>query len=148
MKQTLRTIGLMSLVLLPYVAQAAVTITGASDGSGGTFFGISFGGGGGSRNGVSCMGTICRISQEIINYINGVLVPLLFGVAFITFLYGVAKAYIFSSGEPKAVAEGHWLALWGLVGFAVMISVWGLVNIVSNTFGLAGYVAPPLPTSF
>lgn len=84
----------------------------------------------------------------VISLINGVFVPVLFAIAFIVFLYGIAKAYIFSNGEPGAVAKGHKLVLWGLIAFAVMISVWGLVNVVANTFGLAGFVAPPLPRSF
>ncbi len=32
--------------------------------------------------------------------------------------------------------------------FVVMLSLWGLVNVVANTFGLQGAYAPPLPTSF
>lgn len=92
-----------------------------------------------------CSGSICGIASTILYIINSVLVPLIFAVAFIVFLYGIAKAYIFSSSEPEEVKKGHTLILWGLVAFAVMISIWGLVNIVANTFGLAGYYAPPLP---
>lgn len=73
--------------------------------------------------------------------------PLLFAAAFITFLYGVANAYIFSQGDEEAVRKGHKLILWGIVGFVVMFSLWGLVNIVSNTFGLEGVAPPPLPVS-
>ena len=58
------------------------------------------------------------------------------------------RAYIFSHGDPEKVKEGHQLILWGIIGFVVMISLWGIVNVVANTFGLAGYSAPPLPTSF
>lgn len=79
--------------------------------------------------------------------INNVLVPVLFAIAFIVFLYGIARAYIFSGGDPGKVAEGHKLLLWGLVAFVVMISVWGLVNVVANTFGLQGAYAPLLPSS-
>lgn len=76
------------------------------------------------------------IASQLIGLINNVLVPFLFAVAFIIFIYGVAKKYIFSNGDEGAVEEGHKLILWGLVGFFVMISVWGLVNIVVDTFGL------------
>ncbi len=104
--------------------------------SGGVVGGQFFGG---------CLGTICSVASTILYIINSVLVPLIFAVAFIVFLYGIAKAYIFSSSEPEEVKKGHTLILWGVVAFAVMISIWGLVNIVANTFGLAGYYAPPLP---
>lgn len=95
-----------------------------------------------------CTATICGVARTILYIINNILVPVLFAVAFIVFLYGVADAYIFSKGDASKVAEGHKLILWGLIAFAVMISLWGLVNVVSNTFGLSGYYAPDLPTSY
>lgn len=91
---------------------------------------------------------IAWLGCAVISTINGVLVPVLFAVAFIVFLYGVAQAYIFSKGDETAVGKGHQLMLWGLIGFAIMISVWGLVNVVVNTFDLWGYSAPILPNSY
>lgn len=86
------------------------------------------------------------VSVVIIPMINNVLVPLIFALAFIVFLYGVAKAYIFSRGDEGAVEEGHKLILWGLVGFFVMLSIWGLVNVVTDTFGLSNLGNPNPPT--
>lgn len=91
---------------------------------------------------------ICRVASTIIYVINNVLVPLLFAAAFITFLYGVVSKYIFSYGDAEKVKEGHKLILWGILAFVIMISLWGLVNVVANTFGLYGISAPPLPSSF
>ena len=110
--------------------------------SGGTFGGFGlFGGGimpGGTLGGGGIGGFgVAGVAITIINIINGVLVPLLFAVSFIMFLYGIAKAYVLSPGDEEAVKNGHKILLWGLIGFAVMISVWGLVNVVVNTFGLA-----------
>ncbi len=93
------------------------------------FLGISgFGGGVGSG--------LFQVGATVISIINGVLVPVLFAISFIVFLYGVAKSYIFSTGNEEDVKSGHKIILWGLIGFAVMISVWGLVNLVVSIFGL------------
>jgi hypothetical protein len=86
------------------------------------------------------------IGSLIINLINTVFVPVLFAIAFIVFLYGVARTYIFSHGEPGEVEEGHKIILWGLIGFFVILSVWGLVNVVATTFGLNQVGAPATPT--
>lgn len=86
------------------------------------------------------------VAINLIDIINGVLVPLIFAVAFIVFLYGVMKKYVLSSGDSTGVEEGHKLILWGIIGFVVMISLWGIVNIVSNTFLLQG-LPPSLPYS-
>ena len=85
-------------------------------------------------------------SDLIIDTINNVFVPVLFAIAFIVFLYGVARAYVFSRGDETAVKKGHQLILWGLIGFAVMLSVWGLVNILDSTLDLSGDIPPDYPT--
>lgn len=112
----------------------------STNSSGGFQFSVGSGNGCGLNN-------LCQVASTFLFIINGVLVPLLFAVAFIVFLYGVAKTYIFSRGDLDEVKTGHQLILWGIVGFVVMISLWGLVNVVANTFGLAGYSAPYLPQS-
>lgn len=98
---------------------------------------------------MSCTGDICRIADQIVFIINAILVPVLFAVAFIVFLYGVALKYIFSRGDAAKVSEGHRLILWGLIGFVVMLSVWGLVNLLLDTFllstGPAILPAGPVP---
>ena len=146
MKSITRTALILSAVLLPAVAFAQVGVSGSVSG-GGSYFGFSLGGGSAGGLGL-CTSNICSVATTILYLINSVLVPLLFAVAFIVFLYGVAKTYIFSAGEADKVSEGHRLILWGIIGFVVMISLWGLVNVVANTFGLWGYGAPPLPRSF
>ena len=95
-----------------------------------------------------CSNTICGIADTVLYLINSVAVPLLFAISFIVFLYGIANAYILHPGDEAAVTKGHKLVLWGLIGFAVMISLWGLVNVVASTFGLYGASAPELPVSY
>lgn len=131
----------LSVIFVPAVA-FAVTVVGGVSSSGGGFLGISFG------NTVGCSSTICGIGMTFLYLINSVLVPLIFAVAFIVFLYGIATAYILNAGNETERAKGHQLMLWGIIAFAVMISIWGLVNVVSNTFGLSGSSAPELPQSY
>ncbi|MFA7302187.1 MAG: hypothetical protein WC030_00345 [Candidatus Paceibacterota bacterium] len=147
MKSITRSVTLLAIFLLPVATFAATTIVGGTSGSGDTFLGISFGGSGNGFSG-GCSSTICGIAGTILYIINSVLVPVLFAVAFIFFLYGIAQAYIFSKGDADKVSEGHRLVLWGVVAFAIMISIWGLVNIVANTFGLSGTYAPAYPRSY
>lgn len=105
--------------------------------------GLSYG-----SSGYTCTGGVDCIAGTIITLINSTLVPLVFALAFIVFLWGVAKAYILSRGNQTTVKEGHQLIIWGIAGFVVMLSVWGLVNVFANTFGLTNDAAPPLPTTY
>ena len=62
----------------------------------------------------------------------GILVPILISLAVLFFLWGVFK-YI--KGDAAAKAEGAKNMLWGIIGIFVMVSVWGLVRILTSTFG-------------
>ncbi len=69
----------------------------------------------------------------VINTINNVIVPVLFAVAFIVFLWGAFQTFIIGATKEETKEHGKNLMLWGLIGFFVMVSVWGLVNILTGT---------------
>jgi len=85
-------------------------------------------------------------SDSIISIINNALVPLLIAVAFIVFLFGVYKYLIAGAADDKSRTDGRQFALWGIIGFVVILSVWGLVAIVRNTLNLTTSGNPPPPT--
>ena len=78
----------------------------------------------------------CLIEQSV--------VPLLFALAFLMFIYGVMKFMTQEKAEEKE--KGRQFMLWGIIAFAVMFGVWGFVAIISNTFGVSN-VLPILPQS-
>ncbi len=90
---------------------------------------------------------IAPYKTGILYLINGVFVPILFAVAFLMFIYGVYKYFILGATEEKSREDGRQFVLWGVVGFAVILSVWGLVAVVLNTFGLSAGGVAPLPPS-
>lgn len=75
------------------------------------------------------------INSRIIEGILRPLVPLLIGAAVVVFIYGV-MIFMFSDGGEKK-EEGKEYMFWGIIGIFVMVSIWGLVGIVQNTFGLS-----------
>ena len=74
---------------------------------------------------------ITRINTEIINP----LIILLFGFALILFLWGGFK-FIRDAGSEDGRTLGKKSFIWGIIGMAIMISAFGLINLVLNTFGL------------
>ena len=84
----------------------------------------------------------------IINIINNVLVPVLFAVAFIVFLWGAFNTFILGSNDEEVKTNGKNLMLWGLIGFFVMVSIWGLVNILTGSVTFGNNATPTtVPTS-
>lgn len=73
-------------------------------------------------------------------------IPLIIGLAVLLFLWGVLK-YVTSGGDPEKRTEARNTMIWGIIAIFVMVSVWGLVNILVDTFGLDNDVqsAPGIP---
>lgn len=44
--------------------------------------------------------------------------------------------FIVNAGEPEERKKGSARILWGVIGVFLMLSVWGLINILVNTFSL------------
>ena len=77
--------------------------------------------------------------KELVNnvFIGGLLkpiIPLLIGLGVVVFIYGVLVTMLSEGGEKKE--EGKQFMIWGIIGIFVMVSVWGLVNIVGGLFNL------------
>lgn len=86
------------------------------------------------------------LGQKFIDLINGVAIPLLFAVSFLVFIYGVFKYFIAGGGSEEARSEGQKLILYGIIGFFLMVAVWGFVNILLNTFSLNQSIPRIQPT--
>lgn len=84
----------------------------------------------------AAINSLPSLGTFIINTINNVIVPVLFALAFIVFLWGAFQTFIVGANSDDAKEKGKNLMLWGLVGFFVMVSIWGLVNILTGTFDL------------
>jgi hypothetical protein len=87
------------------------------------------------------------VGTFIINLINNVLVPVLFSIAFIVFLWGAFTTFILGAHQEEVKEKGKNLMLWGLIGFFVMVSVWGLVNILTGSISFGDNSGVETPTS-
>src|SRR3990167_10704692 len=83
----------------------------------------------------------------VVNIINDALIPLIFAIAVVLFIWGVVQ-YVINAQDTEKKAKGRQFMIWGIIALAVMISVWGLVSILGNTFGLdTGFVPQVRPPS-
>ncbi len=60
-------------------------------------------------------------------------IPLLFTLATAGFIWGIIRYFLNPDNEEER-KKGKSYMLWGLIALFVMISVWGLVNVFSETF--------------
>lgn len=86
-----------------------------------------------------------NLSSSFIGILNTVVVPVVFALAFIVFLWGVFQAFILNGANEEKRKEGAQFVMWSIIGFVVMISIWGLVNLVGSSLGLGANNRPDLP---
>lgn len=67
------------------------------------------------------------------------IVPLLFAVALVLFIWGVVQFIQGADNEEKR-KTGRDFMIYGIIALFVMVSVWGLVNVLSNTFGIDTFI--------
>jgi len=78
--------------------------------------------------------TFSDLVNKFVAYVN-VIVYLLASLAILVFLWGVLK-YMMAGDSKEKLTNGRDFIIYGIIGIFVMMSVWGLVNILIKTFGL------------
>ncbi len=76
--------------------------------------------------------------QDFLSYITCIVVesfiPFIFGIAIVVFVWGVVQYVILGAEEEAKRAKGKQFMIWGILALSVMVSVWGIVAIVRDTF--------------
>lgn len=108
----------------------------------------------GSGSGSGCTAPSNTSTNKLSDYLNyfttcigASVIPFIFSIAVLTFIWGVVKFFIINADEEAKRQEGKQFMLWGVIALAVMISVWGLVNILGKTFNLNTSVLPTVQPS-
>ncbi len=68
--------------------------------------------------------------QSIIN----IIIPFIIGLGVLAIIYGILS-FISSAGDEEARGTAKQFIIWGVIGVFIMMSVWGLVTILYNSFG-------------
>jgi hypothetical protein len=74
---------------------------------------------------------------DIASFIKRILdtaLPLLIAAAVVWFVYGLFQLFLAADEEKKEKAKST--VIYGVIAIFVMVSVWGLVNILVGTFNL------------
>ena len=92
----------------------------------------------------SCSGITSTGLGGIVNCFIGFLNDATMIIIALTVVVILIGGFNMISSEEKR-EEGKKTLMYGVIGLAVMVSIWGLVNIVISTFGIgsAGPISPP-----
>jgi peptidoglycan/LPS O-acetylase OafA/YrhL len=84
-------------------------------------------------------GLLCRVGQ----FLNSI-IPVLIALGVVYFVWGVISFVV--ADEEEAKSKGRDRMIYGIIGLAVIIGMWGLVNLLRNTFLLNNRQTIDLPT--
>ncbi|MDB5224932.1 MAG: protein of unknown function with transrane region [Candidatus Adlerbacteria bacterium] len=79
-----------------------------------------------------------------VGLILNALIPITIAATVLVFFYGLIK-YVKSAGDGKGASVGKGIMISGIVALVIMISVWGIVRLVQNAFGITNNesIQPP-----
>jgi hypothetical protein len=91
------------------------------------------------------MSAASDIVSRFWTYIISPVILVVFACGFLLFVYGLVEFLwkINQGGENK---EGKQHMLWGIIGMLIMVSVYGIISLLSNTFSLG--IDPNNPNSY
>ena len=90
-------------------------------------------------------GEINTFIGRITTFINNTLIPLVFAIALLVFIWGMFKFFIYNTEEEKE--KGKDLAIYAIVAFVLMVSIWGIVNLIASGLGFSGEQIQNIPTT-
>ena len=82
------------------------------------------------------MGSAADIYNRFNEFIVSPAMLLVFSAGFVLFLWGLV-VFIANPEEEARRKDGINHIIWGLVGMLIMVSIWGIIALIENTFGLS-----------
>ncbi len=78
--------------------------------------------------------TLGGFIDAIKGLINDKIIPFLFVLGTVIFIWGVVQYVIGSQGSDAKIAQGKKAMLWGIIGLTIMMSAWAIVALLCNSF--------------
>lgn len=84
-------------------------------------------------------GTICYMNIQtflinILSFLNATVLPFLFALAFLFFLWNATRYFIIGGSNEEDQTKAKALAVWGIAAFVFIVSLWGIVNLLVEGF--------------
>jgi thiol:disulfide interchange protein len=83
---------------------------------------------------------LIAIVHQLINLVT----PVVIALALLFFFWGLATFILGSSNEEER-KKGRNIMIYGILALFIMVSIWGIIAVLQNTFELrGGSIIPPL----
>ncbi len=72
---------------------------------------------------------------NILIFLNKTLVPFILAIAFFIFIWNAAHYFILDGENEESQTKAKSLALWSVSAFVIIVSLWGIVNMLVSGLG-------------
>ena len=73
----------------------------------------------------------------IVGQLIGTATPIVVALALVYFFWGLGQ-FILGSSESEKRKEAIGIMIYGIIALFVMVSIWGIVNVLQTTFNVTG----------
>ena len=80
---------------------------------------------------------IQTLLTNILTFLNGTIVPFLLAVATFIFIWNALRYFVLDGSNEESQQKARSLAFWGIGAFVIIVSLWGVVNLIVNGLGFA-----------
>jgi hypothetical protein len=71
---------------------------------------------------------------DIFSGLINILIPLIFALTAIAIAWGVIRAWVMGDASTEDIDRGKKVALVGVIVLTIMISIWGILNLLQRSF--------------
>ena len=75
-------------------------------------------------------------------FVGGVLIPFLFGIAFLFFIINAVRFFVLESSNEDGREKARKLVTFSVLAFVFLVIFWGLINLLASSLNLDGCTAP------
>ncbi|OGZ56148.1 MAG: hypothetical protein A3J04_00310 [Candidatus Ryanbacteria bacterium RIFCSPLOWO2_02_FULL_47_14] len=87
-------------------------------------------------------GNLGTLNRTLLDFLNGA-IKVLVALTVLVFIFGVIR-YIAAGGDPEATKKARGFILWSVIGFALILGIWGVARFF--LVGIFGGDATTIPT--
>ena len=97
---------------------------------------------------ILALGTLALDNVNLLDYFHDIEIALntlaifFVSIGLLGFVYNITRYFIIESGDEEGRTKAKQYALWSIIGFVAVVSIWGLVNLLVESLGVGGPGVP------
>jgi hypothetical protein len=81
---------------------------------------------------ISHAASVQQLVTNMLAFVQNILIPFILAIAFLIFVYNAVRFFIIGGASEDGQENGKNLVIYSLLAFVIILSFWGIVNIVVN----------------